>query len=352
MKKILLIEDNEDIREITAELLGLSNYHVITACNGREGVEKALSQSPDLILCDIMMPELDGYGVFHVLQHNPVTQRTPFIFLTAKTDHQDIRKGMSLGADDYIIKPFDPTDLLNTIENRLKKADMILKTAGDGLDGMNKLIVAAGGEQLLEQFVEGRHVDHYKKKQRIFSEGNHPVRLYYVQKGKVKVYKNNEDGKELILKIVNEGEFFGYISMLEDSLYRESADALEECEIAAIPRSEFEELLHGSPQVSQKFIRLLAKDILDKEDQLLRIAYNSLRRKVADALIAAQERFRRGGMERLPITLTRENLAAMAGTATESLIRTLTDFKTEKLIDITEGQISIVQYEKLARMMN
>jgi CRP-like cAMP-binding protein len=163
--------------------------------------------------------------------------------------------------------------------------------------------------------------------------------------------ENNEDGKELILKIVNEGEFFGYIAMLENSLYRESADALEECEIAAIPRSEFEELLHGSPQVSQQFIRLLAKDILDKEDQLLRIAYNSLRRKVADALIAAQERFRKG-LERLPITLTRENLAAMAGTATESLIRTLTDFKSEKLIDIQDGQISIIQYEKLARMMN
>jgi DNA-binding response OmpR family regulator len=196
MKKILLIEDNEDIREITAELLSLSNYNVITACNGREGVEKALSLSPDLVLCDIMMPELDGYGVFHVLQHNPATQRTPFIFLTAKTDHQDIRKGMSLGADDYIIKPFDPTDLLNTIENRLKKSEMFHKGAVEGLDGMNKLIVAAGGEKLLEQFVEGRHVDHYKKKQRIFSEGNHPVRLYYVQKGKVKVYKNNEDGKQ------------------------------------------------------------------------------------------------------------------------------------------------------------
>jgi DNA-binding response OmpR family regulator len=351
MKKILLIEDNEDLREITAELLGLSNYQVLTAANGKEGVEKALSAAPDLILCDIMMPELDGYGVFHVLQHNPATQQTPFIFLTAKTDPKDMRKGMSLGADDYIIKPFDPTDLLNTIENRLRRMELMKSGAGQHFEGINANMGTSGTEELLMQFVKGRHLDHYKKKQRIFSEGNHPVRLYYVEKGKVKVYKNNEDGKELILKIVNEGEFFGYIAMLENSLYRESADALEECDIAAIPRSEFEELLQASQQVSRKFIRLLARDVLDKEDQLVRIAYNSLRRKVADALLAAQERFCRG-LERLPITLTRENLAAMAGTATESLIRTLTDFKSEKLIDISDGQISIVQYEKLQRMLN
>ncbi|TCJ19078.1 response regulator [Flaviaesturariibacter flavus] len=351
MKKILLIEDNPEVRENTAELLELCHYRVVTASNGKEGITEALQVKPDLIICDIMMPELDGYGVLHLVQRNPELQQTPFIFLTARTEQSEVRHGMSLGADDYITKPFDTTDLLRTVESRLRKSELLRKVHSPGLEGVNELISAAGGDAVLQAFVEGRHLDHYKKKERIFTEGNHPIRLYYVQKGKVKVYKINDDGKELILKIVSEGEFFGYVALLENTPYRVSAEALEDCEIAAIPRGEFEELMNANPQVTRRFVSLLARDIRFKEEQLLRIAYNSLRRKVADALLAAQERFRRGE-ERLPIQLTRENLAAMAGTATESLIRTLTDFKNEGLIDIQDGRISIRQHEKLVQLIN
>src|SRR5688500_9225400 len=115
MKKILLIEDNEDIRTNTAEILELSNYTVIVAENGKVGVMKALETQPDLIICDIMMPELDGYGVLHAIQRNESIKNTPFIFLTAKTERTDIRKGMELGADDYVTKPFDGTELLNAV---------------------------------------------------------------------------------------------------------------------------------------------------------------------------------------------------------------------------------------------
>ena len=195
MKKILIIEDNPDILENTSEILELSNYQVYTAPNGKEGVAKALANKPDLIVCDIMMPELDGYGVLHMLQKNPDLQDTPFIFLTAKTEKDEIRKGMSLGADDYITKPFDPTDLLNAIEGRIKKAAMIRQKISGGLKGMNELIGIVGGEKALKEFLEGRHFDVYKKKQPIYLEGNHPVRLYYVQRGKVKVYKLNDDGQ-------------------------------------------------------------------------------------------------------------------------------------------------------------
>ena len=351
MKKILLIDDNEEMRENIAELLELSQYTVVTAGDGRAGIEAALSQKPDLILCDIMMPELDGYGVLHLQQRHPELRHIPFIFLSARTEQAEVRRGMSLGADDYLTKPFDSTDLLKTVESRLRKSELLRAGSATGLAGINELISASGGEELLQAFVQGRHLDRYKKKQRIFTEGNHPIRLYYVQKGKVKVYKTNEEGKELILKIANEGDFFGYISLLENSVYRENATALEDCEIAAIPRSEFEELMNANPQVTRRFISLLSKDVHEKEEQLLRLAYNSLRRKVADALLAAQERFRSGN-ERLPIHLTRENLAAIAGTATESLIRTLTDFKTEKLIDIQDGNINILEYDKLMRLAN
>ena len=121
MKKILLIEDNNEIRENTAEILSLADYDVITAANGKIGVELAQDQSPDLIICDIMMPELDGYGVLHILSKKPETASIPFIFLTAKTEKSDIRKGMELGADDYLTKPFDDNELLNAIETRIRK---------------------------------------------------------------------------------------------------------------------------------------------------------------------------------------------------------------------------------------
>ncbi|MBQ0737218.1 response regulator, partial [Aquimarina celericrescens] len=105
MKTILLIEDDTALRENTAELLELSNYEVITAPNGKIGIQKALQEKPDIVVCDIMMPEVDGYGVLEALAKNQHTQNVPFIFLSAKTEHKEIRKGMDLGADDYLTKP-------------------------------------------------------------------------------------------------------------------------------------------------------------------------------------------------------------------------------------------------------
>ncbi|MGZ3937792.1 MAG: response regulator, partial [Flavisolibacter sp.] len=203
MKKILVIEDNKDILENTAEILQLSHYEVFTASNGKVGVEEAIKNKPDLILCDIMMPELDGYGVLHMIQNRPDLRHVPFIFLTAKIEKSEIRKGMALGADDYIVKPYEAIDLLKTIESRLRKADLIKQRIEKGIEGVNEMISLIGGEELLKKFIEGRSLDRYKKGQRIFSEGNHPLRLYYVQKGRIKVFKLNDSGKELILKIVN-----------------------------------------------------------------------------------------------------------------------------------------------------
>ena len=351
MKKILVIEDNKDILENTSEILELSHYQVFAASNGKEGVATALASKPDLILCDIMMPELDGYGVLHMVQKNPELQNIPFIFLTAKTEKDEVRKGMSLGADDYITKPFDPTDLLNAIEGRLKKAEFINQHISAGVKGVNELIAITGGEKVLQEFLEGRHFDVYRRKQRIYSEGNHPIRLYYVQKGKVKIFKSNEEGKELIVRIAGEGEFFGYTALLENSVYKENAETLEDSEIVGLPKNEVEELMNANPEISRKFIKLLASDVIEKEEQLVRIAYSSLRRKVADALLAVQKKYQDATTESL-ISLNRENLAAVAGTATESLIRTLTDFKAEKLIDIVDGKIKILDTRKLERMVN
>ncbi|HKG68426.1 MAG TPA: response regulator, partial [Segetibacter sp.] len=171
MKKILVIEDNLEIRENTAEILELANYEVSTAENGKQGVEKALSTHPDLIVCDIMMPQLDGYGVLNIVHNNPNLRNTPFIFLSAKTDKGDLRKGMQLGADDYIPKPFDTTDLLDAVERRLKKAEQLKQDIASSLQGLNKLLTIKSGKEAIADFIKDRHIDKYKKKHLIYPEG-------------------------------------------------------------------------------------------------------------------------------------------------------------------------------------
>jgi len=351
MKKILLIEDNDDIRSNTAEILELSNYLVLEAQNGKDGVKKAIENKPDLIICDITMPELDGYGVLHAIQQNQAIKNTPFIFLTARTEHNDIRKGMELGADDYLTKPFDGTELLNAVSSRLKKIDMLSESVSDGLQSIQQLLEIHSGDSDLQTLTTGRNSNHYVKKQLIYSEGNHPNRLYYIIKGMVKTYKTNEDGKELVVDLFSDGDFVGHTALLEKSVYKDTAEALTDTEVALIPREDFDELIDRNPQVARKFIQLLAKNITEKEQQLLSLAYNSLRRKVADALLLIQAKYSTQGIV-LPINLSRETLANVAGTATESLIRTLSDFKNEKLIDIVDGNITILNQKKLETLRN
>jgi len=346
MKKILLIEDNENIRENTAEILELANYKVFKAENGKIGVEVALQEKPDLIVCDIMMPVLDGYGVLHLLHKNPEAQYTPFIFLSAKAEREDLRRGMELGADDYLSKPFEGTELLNAIEIRLKKVEEMKKEFTADLSGLNSLMKINSGRDLFDTLTSNRNINKYKKRQLIYTEGNHPSKLFYVQKGKVKTYKSNEDGKELIVGLFGPGEFLGHIALLENSTYKENAEAIDETEIAIIPKNDFEELLNSSHEVSRKFITLLANNVTEKQEQLVKMAYNSLRKKVADALMTLHKKYN------IPIDISRENLATIAGTATESLIRTLGDFKSEKLIDIKDGSIVILNEKKLSHLLN
>src|SRR5688572_4392760 len=122
---ILVVDDHPGIRENVAEILTLAGYQAIEAENGKQAIELAKEHLPNLIVCDIMMPELDGYGVLHMLRKYPETEHIPFIFLTAKTDRSDFRRGMEMGADDYITKPFEDVELLNAVETRLKKQQFL-----------------------------------------------------------------------------------------------------------------------------------------------------------------------------------------------------------------------------------
>ena len=351
-KKILLIEDHAEMRENTAEILQLAHYHVIAAMNGKEGVELAEKEEPDLIICDIMMPVLDGYGVLHMLAKNEKTASIPFIFLTAKAERTDFRKGMEMGADDYITKPFDDIELLNAIESRLKKAELIKKEFAKNADGLNNFIQEVRGFDTLKKLSEECEIRVYRKKEEIYKEENYPKGIYFLNKGKLKTCKLNDQAKELITGLYKEGDFFGYLALLEESKYSDSAVALEDVEVCLIPKDDFYSLVYKNAEVSRKFIKMLSDNLRDKEEQLLKFAYNSVRKKVADALVTLYDRYKSEAEKNFTISISREDLANLAGIATESTIRTLSDFKDEKLIEINVSKITIIDYAKLSKIHN
>ena len=259
---------------------------------------------------------------------------------------------MEMGADDYITKPFTDIELLNAVEGRIKKSEVLKKNYSADEQGFNNFLSdVKGGISSLKDLTDSSNINTYKKKHTIYQEGNYPNKLFFIHKGKVKTYKANENGKELTIDLFNEGDFFGYTALLEDSKYKETAEALEDSELCIISKEDFE-LLMNNREVAKKFIALLAKNISEKEDQLLGLAYNSLRKRVADALMTLQNKYKTGGEEKFSIQISREDLANIAGTATESLIRTLSDFKAEKLVEIKDGNIVILNEKKLASMIN
>ena len=352
MEKILLIEDNEALRENTAEILTLANYHIMTAENGKIGVEKAIANPPDLIVCDIMMPVLDGYGVYQIISKHPNLQHIPFIFLSAKSERTDLRKGMEMGADDYITKPFSDSELINAIRARLEKIRIQQQQGGKAIETWYQIVADLGNKDEMHKALENHDIIEYKKKQVIYAEGQHPNKLYYIQAGKVKIFKTSDTGKELITGLLSAGDFFGHIPLIENVVYEEFAETLEESSIRVIPRKEFEELLTTNQEIALKVIKLLANNIAEKEHQLVALAYHSLRKRVADALLTLKKKYAKEGDELFSMSISREDLANIAGTATESLIRTLSDFKNEKLIEIKDGKITILEEKKLLNLFN
>jgi CRP-like cAMP-binding protein/CheY-like chemotaxis protein len=344
MKSILIIEDILEVRENIQELLEISGYKVIGAEDGAVGVDIALEERPDLILCDVMMPRLDGFTVLNILSKRPETADIPFIFLTAKTEKEDFRKGMNLGADDYITKPFTKDELLNVIETRLAKADR-LKNFNKTEEGLSAFINEAKGYEELKKLSIDRRIKSYKKRDLIFEEGDYPRYLYFVIKGQVKIFKTNDIGKEYIINIRNAGDFVGYTSLIKDEPYTFSAAALEPVEVSLIPKEDFLALLYANRDVSSRLIKMLADNISEKEAQLLSLAYNSVRKRVAEAILLLQDRYTKEGKE--DIQILREDLAHIVGTAKESVIRMLTEFKEDGYIEIQDGAIKILDRKRL-----
>jgi len=338
-KKILIIEDDTIVRENTAEILQLANYEVITAENGKVGIEKANFFNPDLIICDILMPVLDGYGVLQIIVRNSELQKTPFIFMTAKTSHEDVRKGMDLGASDYITKPFEESELLSAIASRLKRKEIFDNDKKD-----NSSIIKKVNIEDIEKAFRQKEEYIYKMGASIYCEGNNSNHIFYIIIGEVKTYKNNEEGKELITNIFKDKQFFGFTSFIKSKPYNESAVAIKKTKLLKITKQELLSLVNKNPQMAINFLDLLTKDLENVKNQLIHLAYDSVRKKTADTLL--QLHSQNGNDE--TIEISRTNFANLIGIAKETLIRTLTDFKEEKIIKTSRNSIKIINFQKLS----
>ena len=349
MKKILLIEDDVNLNEDLQLLLSLSGYEVICSANGKHGVEVAIKECPDLILCDIKMPELDGYGVLHIINSHPKTSGIPFIFLTGNIEFEQQRRGMNLGADDYLVKPVNGTDLLNAISVRLSKNEHMKSKFYHHHEGIDSGNPQKNHEVNL--LTDQHELYQYKKKHLLYSVGQRPSHLYFVKAGKIKEFLINEDGKELITGIYTVGDFFGFNELFKESNYAKNAKVIEDATLVLVPKDEFLEKIHSDTIVAREFISLLTKNVSDNEEVLINMAYNSLRKKVAQGITRIIDKFHDMKDGHHFIDISREDLASVVGSSQEAMIRTLKEFKTENLIEVTEnGRIVILNETKIRNL--
>ncbi len=345
-KHILLIEDDRIVRENTAEILRFSDYKVSMASNGKEGVEKAKTIYPDLILCDILMPKLNGFAVFQIISKDKKLANTPFIFLTAKSSNADRRKGMELGADDYITKPFDESSLLNAIHIRLKKAG--LHHTNITPDGINETTISKLKINSLKELIKvlcekPHHI--YNKGDSLFCEGNRSNHVFLIKKGSVKTYKNTEEGKELITGLFKENHFIGYTSSLGDFSHAENAETLEYSKLIKIDNQEINSILNENPHIAVELIGMLANNIRTIKEGMLQMAYGSVRNRTARSLLILNKKSKDKN-----ILISRYDLASFTGIAKETLIRTLSDFKSEGLIESHRNFIKIIDKVRLCHV--
>jgi CRP-like cAMP-binding protein/CheY-like chemotaxis protein len=353
MKKVLLIEDDDIMRNNIEEILRLAQYDVLIANNGKHGSELAIKFQPDIIVCDILMPELDGFGVLFVLSKNKQTANIPFIFLSAKAQKSDIRKGMDLGADDYLCKPFDDNELLSAIESRLKKNSRLNEEEKTRLSFDKNTLRDNDKLSHIYDLFKNKHKTKYKKKEIIYHNNDLAQNLFILKEGRVKSFQTHEEGKEYITRVYKSGEFFGYTAILSGQDYSDTATALEDCEIYKVSKDDFINLIGANSSLLTYFIKLLSEEKYHQEEQLLNLAYNSVRKRTADALILLAESQAKANdisTGNISISIGRDDLASLAGTAIETVIRCLGEMKEDGIISVHHREIVILDIEALSRI--
>jgi CheY-like chemotaxis protein len=348
MTKVLLIEDDSVLRENIAELLELSDFEVLTAPNGKLGLKSININIPDIIVCDIMMPEVDGFEVLNEVCKNSKTKHIPFIFLSAKTEHQDVRKGMNLGADDYITKPFTEDELLSAIKSRLAKASILRDKGQNNVNNYSEKDELINLNDLKNFFDDYGDEFTFNKGDIIYREGDHSNFIYLITKGAVKCHKLDTKGKELATSLYKEDDLFGYTSFTHNLPHKETATAIKKTKLVGFSILQLSEILKNNNKLAIALIDHLTDDLSHFKDQLLEMAYSSVNKKTANTILQFAEKINRRPND--PIKISRNDLASVAGIATETFIRTLTNFKNQGLIKSEGRNIVVLDVEGLKQI--
>lgn len=347
-KKILLIEDDRIVRENTSEILELANYEVKTAENGKIGINLAKDFIPDIIICDILMPVLDGYGVLQIISKTKELEHIPFIFLTAKTNHENLRKGMELGADDYISKPFEESELLRAIESRLKRVEVFEQKTNTISISPTTTKNDIENIKNFDNFLAKKKVYVYKKNETIYCKGNLSNHLFLIKEGLVKTFKTNEYGKELNIGYYAKNQYFGFTSFVKSEPHFDNSVAITNTKLYKINIDEINSIINNNHHIIYSFINLLTENLIDLNNRLLLLAYGSVRNKTATTLLQLLKKYPKKSKDE--IYISRLDLANTIGIPKETLTRTLQSFKNEKLIEVTNHSIKIINKDKLTKI--
>ena len=341
MKKILIVEDNADVRDNMCDILALAGYEPLSAADGRDGIAKARTESPDLILCDVMMPELDGYGMLKILGEDEATATIPFVFVTAKSEQEDLRRGMNLGADDYVTKPFYKDELLRIVEVRLRKAEMRSRSARLP-EQWTGFLSRSALDQALDALTSEGTVKTFKRGEALFRAGEKVRDMFLLIDGNIKVQMTTEFDKTLITYVFADGDFFGYPELIANRTYAHDAVALGPCSVRLIPGDAVRKCINRDPNVADMMHSLLASMLLHSDTRMLEQAYMSVRKRCAITLLNAYRIF-----DGRPWPMSREELAQWAGTAKETFIRNLTDFRDSGYVEVDGSSITLTNVKAL-----
>lgn len=205
----------------------------------------------------------------------------------------------------------------------------------------------------IAEFNHSKSCNTYKKGQIIFNEGNNPYGLFCINRGKVKVFRTGQDGKDQIVRMTKDGDVIGYRALLNSEPYNASAVALEDCEICFIPRDAFFKVLKDNCDLSLELIKLLAEDLKKAEQTITDLAQKPVRERMAEALLFLRQTY---GLETdgktIDVVLSREEMANLVGTATETAIRLLSEFKNDGIVAFVGKKIQILNNDKLVRTAN
>jgi len=345
MKRILIIENNVNLLSSYKEILKKAGFNVIIALYGDTGINEAITKMPDLILCNTLVPYVDGFGVLAVLSKNPATAHIPFIFVSPTSKLANLRKAMDMGADDFIMHPFRNNELIKSVEARFNKSKLRAHANEALIDMPDSAFINEKGIEQLQETILQSNFRRIKKKQALYYEGDYNQGIYFLKEGCIKTFKINSDGRELITNIYNSNSFIGLDYLMIDGPLCENAEAIECCSIYFITKKTILDLLKTDIKLNHYIIKWLSNDLAHKKDRLLELAYESVRKRLSKVIIQLNK-------DSFPINkveISRDELAGLAGVASETVSRILTDFKQLGLIERNGNFINITNQEGLSK---